>query len=1390
MRLRIPLLDQLVLIAAALFLLLFSLYVNSSINRQVVKLEQKVADLVQDKLQLHLSYDKMRFVSFQEVELQNVLLVEQHTNGEIPHIRAKVLRVKLDLPALIAGTADVLTGLRRFYLEQPELHFYGRDLPFTRTGQSGGGTSPEGKNPPLLLQELPPDFVLSVTGGRLHWYTEKPDLQNDRIPVPVVSWKIDRLSLQLSNYYGNFRLESHVSVMEEMELFQSGIKLTGLFALKEQTLQLQLAVDNLIMGGVELPPLRFFASYQNGRMEFGSAPFRQLIKLQGSWEPGKQGRISLQVDPATGLFTAGQRRKRRRSYNKAYFFFSDRDYQPYGSINVAINGKKVQYKGGVFVREKNGKDVFRFRLLGSDEAVIIREFKLQQGKRVLAAAGQWIFSRSFPGLQLRFRNLPFMNSDFSGDLSLQRLHNGGNRFVLRNLSIDGARLGTIAALLYPHRHGGYRVLSDGLAGNLTINGRFLHGRDFDFNLTLRNIGAAAPDNLVGFGGIFAAYGISGDMQLRTVDGQPQLGGRLQFSNPANADDFILVKTAFSDGKLSLRRFFVNGLKLNLKGNIFLEPDSGKLELQMAYAGRVFPVSGNYIQKADSLEFEAAIGNIAVFRSEFGKPQTRMALNLNNFPVSPFGFPGAVSTSLEISYGQKPLQAAGWFRFDHNRPGNGLLDRLSCAVGINGNLIRLGGLKLENSGRELTGNGYLRIGGNGVSASLSMAKSIKALLTMAGGKLSGSLQVDGFNAADYFGTAYSGVLNTRVKVSGTLQKPLLDGTIALKKGEVNGTPLAVQLQLKSTAAGNALVNSRFSWSGFRFDNLNGKIEMFRNDKRPFLLSGRFLLPQGMLKITAPFQLSGSMDRSGGARALITLPAAIINGARQNKFSVLANYRDGVLQLVRRAAGGISGFYNFDSGVFSARLYRNSKLLLQGGSRQSVEGKEVYLSSGENPLQLLELFPSVFKNVRSSGLIRLQLVQQGEAVSVQGNVSVTDGSFSTPLLKEPIKQLKIKLQLNENRLVLQNFSGTSGDGQLAVNGYAYLRNGRLDDMNFRLRSDRKNGLSLNMLSSEVRLVGKVLLDLFFKGDLRQPLLQGRIAVKDMEFYYLPDGSPAGPETLLDRINWDVEITVLDNVSYQNSLVTAWLQPQSVIRFKNRMKDRDFLISGKVNFVRGSIEYINHQFRIEQPTFLDFKRRGEGFDPWLTFKGKTTVKDENLESLDIFMTFNGSLSGTIKPEFYSEPARTEKEIKLLLGLETQYDESGQAVQQNNLIKQSSELLTLLGLRPVSQVIKNKLKLDLFSIRTPLVRNLLEGESLNPAVFRDTQFSLGKYLTSFLFVEYTLTLKESADKLGDLLPAHQLGLEFDLSFINFGYFLAPTEQSSYKDYEHSIQLRFRRRF
>ena len=97
------------------------------------------------------------------------------------------------------------------------------------------------------------------------------------------------------------------------------------------------------------------------------------------------------------------------------------------------------------------------------------------------------------------------------------------------------------------------------------------------------------------------------------------------------------------------------------------------------------------------------------------------------------------------------------------------------------------------------------------------------------------------------------------------------------------------------------------------------------------------------------------------------------------------------------------------------------------------------------------------------------------------------------------------------------------------------------------------------------------------------------------------------------------------------------------------------------------------------------------------------------------------------------------------------------------SGDVLSRFGLlRPFEQRVRELLGLDMFSVRTQVIQNIVAEKVLGLASANpldNTSLSLGKYLGDDLFLEMLVRLQAPRGPSGLLLPGHGLKSEFELN-------------------------------
>ncbi len=203
--------------------------------------------------------------------------------------------------------------------------------------------------------------------------------------------------------------------------------------------------------------------------------------------------------------------------------------------------------------------------------------------------------------------------------------------------------------------------------------------------------------------------------------------------------------------------------------------------------------------------------------------------------------------------------------------------------------------------------------------------------------------------------------------------------------------------------------------------------------------------------------------------------------------------------------------------------------------------------------------------------------------------------------------------------------------------------------------------------------------------------------------------------------------------------------------------YTVKGSTGVLGGEIFYFDRSFIVKSGT-IGFDETEQAFDPRITARAEVREWDPRSgEEVKIYLDADSRLS-EFSPRFSSDPTRTDVDILAMIGAPI----FGRAEEQGlgmSALMLSSDILSQFGLlRPFERKVRELLNLDMFSIRTQLIQNLvaekLFGSAVNP--LDNTAVSLGKYLGNDLFLEMLVRLQSRPTAPGELSPA--IGLRSDV--------------------------------
>ncbi|MCX7031416.1 MAG: translocation/assembly module TamB domain-containing protein [Spirochaetes bacterium] len=207
--------------------------------------------------------------------------------------------------------------------------------------------------------------------------------------------------------------------------------------------------------------------------------------------------------------------------------------------------------------------------------------------------------------------------------------------------------------------------------------------------------------------------------------------------------------------------------------------------------------------------------------------------------------------------------------------------------------------------------------------------------------------------------------------------------------------------------------------------------------------------------------------------------------------------------------------------------------------------------------------------------------------------------------------------------------------------------------------------------------------------------------------------------------------------------------------------YTVTGAADVHGGEIFFLDRNFVLKQGS-ITFKEDQRSFDPRITARAEAREWDPSSgEEVRIWLDVDDTIN-EFSPRFSSDPSLAEPEIFALLGAPFTEQVEGQGL-LSSAVMLSSDVLTRFGLlRPFEQRVRELLGLDMFSVRTQVIQNLVAEkvlglEGTNP--LDNTSLSLGKYLGDDLFLEMLVRLQAPRGPSGLLLPGHGLTSEFELN-------------------------------
>lgn len=217
--------------------------------------------------------------------------------------------------------------------------------------------------------------------------------------------------------------------------------------------------------------------------------------------------------------------------------------------------------------------------------------------------------------------------------------------------------------------------------------------------------------------------------------------------------------------------------------------------------------------------------------------------------------------------------------------------------------------------------------------------------------------------------------------------------------------------------------------------------------------------------------------------------------------------------------------------------------------------------------------------------------------------------------------------------------------------------------------------------------------------------------------------------------------------------------------------YSINGIINVKYGEIYYFQRNFYINTGAII-FKETEISFDPLLDFKAQIHEVDSKGEVVNVYMILDKTPLSKFSPRFESDPPLSNVEIMSMLGANVYAQLGGEKIDISSALRLTGDLVSQFSLvRGFEQKIKDIFKLDLFSIRTQVIQNIIVDRFLNESsvannssdlfgkYLDNTTLYLGKYFGNTLFLQTMIQFGTNSPILTDKSPVESLHVQSKVS-------------------------------
>ncbi len=345
---------------------------------------------------------------------------------------------------------------------------------------------------------------------------------------------------------------------------------------------------------------------------------------------------------------------------------------------------------------------------------------------------------------------------------------------------------------------------------------------------------------------------------------------------------------------------------------------------------------------------------------------------------------------------------------------------------------------------------------------------------------------------------------------------------------------------------------------------------------------------------------------------------------------------------------------------------------------------------------------------------------------------------------------------------------------------------------------------LLGQDIDIKGYVSGDFTIYGEGIECWLSGPITISDTTISFGLSGLPAW-YTKGNTTSTNMQVTTGKNVNFYfpseaSPIISVTLDEGQHTAFSFDHRSERMTVDGELGFRTGEIYYFQKNFYVTEGSF---RFRTDAFtqqvNPVINMRARIRDFDSNGNKVDIYLVLQDSTLDDLSPRFESVPSLSTNEILQILGQSILPSTAYGQVNVSSVVSlaaTATDVISRLGIigtgsSDLARSIKNSLGLDMFTIRSNIVQNILfdvlPGTSLVSSsasplsrYLDNTTIFLGKYLGRDFFLQGMIHFSAANNGLGrgsfladDLKVDMELSVEWANPMGTFSLFTQPEELS-----------------